>query len=91
MVWQAAEGLGTYDVRYVFFDQLDHLTGQEPTLTGLVADGYDGLRIGDNLVDARGCIEMLTFFKCLHGRAAQDMLDGPDAQCGDLRGLFAGA
>lgn len=91
VVRQAAEGLGTYDVRYAFLDQFHHLTGQEPSLTGLVADGYDGLRIGDNLVDAGGGIEMLTFFKCLHGRAAQDMLDGPDAQRGDLRSLFAGA
>ena len=27
VVRQAAEGLGTYDVRYAFLDQLDHLTG----------------------------------------------------------------
>ena len=46
VVRQAAEGLGTYDVRYAFLDQFHHLTGQEPSLTGLVADGYDRFRIG---------------------------------------------
>lgn len=91
VVRQAAEGLGTYDVRYAFLDQFHHLTGQEPSLTGLVADGYDRFRIGDDLVNAGRRIKMLTFFKSLHGRAAEDMFDGPDTQCRDLRSFFAGA
>ena len=60
VVRQAAEGLGTYDVRYAFLDQFHHLTGQEPSLTGLVADGYDRFRIGDDLVNAGRRIKAFT-------------------------------
>ena len=37
-----------------------------------------------NLFFVTGQGEPLTFFKSLHGRAAEDMFDGPDTQRGNL-------
>ena len=39
MVWQAAEWLCTNDVRCTVVDQFHHFTRQEPSFTGLIADG----------------------------------------------------
>ena len=41
MVGQAAEGLGADDIVDAAVDQFQHLTGQEPALTGLVSEGDD--------------------------------------------------
>lgn len=70
---------------------LDYLNIRSAILSGLVADGYDRFRIGDDLVNVGRRIKMLTFFKSLHGRAAEDMFDGPDTQRGNLCSLLAGA
>ena len=39
MVRQAAEGLDADDIVDSAVDQFEHLTGQEPALTGLVSEG----------------------------------------------------
>ena len=41
MIGQTAKGLCTHNIRRSAVDQLHHLSGQEPALSGLVADGYN--------------------------------------------------
>ena len=45
VVWQAGKRLTAYDVVDAGVDQLYHFAGQEPSLAGLVAVGYDGFCI----------------------------------------------
>ena len=71
MVWQAAEGLGTYDIVDSAVDQFDHFTGQEPALTGLITDGNDLLCIFYCLIDPAGRLKVDTLFKGLSGTATQ--------------------
>ena len=91
MVRQTAEGLGTYDIGDIIMDKLHHLAGQEPSLAGLIADGYDGLCKAYNLPDGGGGIKVSAAFKFLYGSASENVLDGPDTKGGKLCGLFLAA
>ena len=59
MVRQAAEGLYAYDVGSAVLDQFKHLRGQEPSLAGLVAQGYDVLSHFSQFPDMTGRLEAL--------------------------------
>ena len=51
MVRQAAERLGTYTVGRALMDQLAHLAGKEPPLTGLVAKRYNRFSIFSQILN----------------------------------------
>ena len=65
MVRKACEGLNTNDIRRSAPDQLDHLTGQEPTLAVLVPQRKEGLCNlahffnGDRGIKAPGMLQSL--------------------------------
>ena len=41
MVWQAGEWLGADNISSTAVNEFEHLTGQEPSFTGLVSERYD--------------------------------------------------
>ncbi len=90
MVWQAAEGLYADDVIDAAVEQLHHLAGQEPSLTGLIADGNNGLCIFYDLVDAGGRGKVLTLCIGLVNGPCKG-LNGVNASGAKGSGLLTGA
>ena len=84
MVGQAGEGLGADDVGRAAVDQLQHLPGEEPSLPGLVANGYDGAGHLGQVCYLGGWGEVAALFERLVGCAA-DMVDPPDRHVGHPR------
>ena len=87
VVRKAAEGLRADDIVDAAVDELHHLSGQEPSLAGLVAAGYDRRRILGELGDLSRGIEVAALLKFLRCRAAQPF-DGSDSGVSDQRGLL---
>ena len=54
MVGQTAKGLGADNIFYTRVKQLQHFSGQEPALTGLIAQGYIFLGHVSQFPDAGG-------------------------------------
>ena len=84
MVWQAGKWLGTYDVWCIIFNQLQHLSSQEPTLTGLISKRYNIRSHGCHMVDIGGRRKVRTLLQCFVGRAAEEF------QCLDTQAAHAG-
>ena len=84
MVWQAGKRLGTYDVWRIIFNQLQHLSSQEPTLTGLISKRYNIRSHGCHMVDIGSRREVRTLLQCFVGRAAEEF------QCLDTQAAHAG-
>ena len=66
MVRKTTERLGADNILHALMDQFYHLTGQEPSFTGLVADIHNRLCIFHNPEDAGGGVKMLAGFERLH-------------------------
>ena len=86
MVGQAGKGLDADDIGRAGGDELHHLSGQEPPLAVLVAQGQEGLRgLGDSL-DGHGRLKPAALLQRVNGRLA-DRPDGLDAHLGQhIRG-----
>ncbi len=85
MVWQAGEWLCADNIVCTAVDQFQHLTGQEPSFTGLVTEGYDiGQAIFASLQCGRRCetalLQMLWQPERNHSRALMPRL--PAVQLG---------
>ena len=87
VVWQAGKRLTAYDVVDARVDQLYHLAGQEPSLAGLVAVGYDRFCIFCCLIDACRRCKVLAFFQCFVG-GSTEFFQRPDTQIGFGCGRF---
>ena len=79
MVRQTAKGLGADDIVYALMDQLHHFAGQKPSFPGLVSDGNDRLRIGNQIVNGSGGRKVPAFLESGSGGAAHPA-DCPDRQ-----------
>ena len=85
MVRQAGKWLGTHDVRCIIFNQLQHLSSQEPTLTGLISKRYNIRSHGCHMVDIGGRREVSALLQRLVDRAAEEF------QCLDTQAAHAGS
>ena len=88
VIRQTAEGLCADNVRGTAMYQLQHLSGQEPALTGLIAKRHNILRHIGGILDSRRRNEMTALLKFLPG-GKTDLFQEPDTQITQLRSLFA--
>lgn len=63
VVRQAGERLRADDVVDARVQELEHFAGQEPPLAGLVADGYDRVRVFREVLDMCGRVEVPALLK----------------------------
>ena len=68
MVRQAGEGLCTHDVSGAAVDELEHLSGQEPSFSGLVSDGHNLGRHPRQIFDVSRRVKVLALGKCFGRR-----------------------
>lgn len=71
MVGQASEGLGADNIGYAGVNQLQHLTGQKPSFSGLVAKGNKFLCHIRQLPDPGRRGEVFALFQLLAGSLAE--------------------
>ena len=64
VIRKASEWLDTDDVGHTALDELHHFSGEEPSLTGLIADIDDGLCVFDDLEDAGRSFKMTASRTC---------------------------
>ncbi len=77
MVWKAGKWLRTDDILCAGFDQLQHLAGQEPSLTGLIAKLNHFACHGCKMFNSGRRSKTLAFLICVHSRLPEpfDHLD----------------
>ena len=76
VVRQAAERLGADDVRRAVVNQFQHLTGQEPSLAGLIAEGNVMLRHRCQILNPCRRKEMCAAFQFAAAGAAEILQQG---------------
>ena len=80
VVRQAGERLRTDDVRRPVLDQFDHLADQQPAFTGLGAQRDHPLRLGGQLGDGLGHVELAVRRGQRLAHRTLVLLDQPDAE-----------
>ena len=87
MIGQTAKGLCTHNIRRSAVDQLHHLSGQEPALSGLVADGYNRGGHFSQICDVGRWGKMSALGKLFIG-GTSDKLNGFNPQIGCFCRVF---
>ena len=87
VIGQTAKWLSADNIWRALVDQLDHLTGQKPSLTGLISKGDNRLGVFGQILDHRLLTEMFAGAKLQAGSFA-DGLKKLDADVADQSCLF---